>query len=358
MTCREAIFTLHTLFRLSGRRAEQQTANKAAKYLYCLLAVFVCGYMAWAGLKLAELVSAGHLGSYRFIFGLLPFLLFFDYVLRYASDSRRPVQVRPYLLLPLPKYACTDCLIIRQLLHVKNTFFLFLCIPFGIMTVVPEQGVKAMAGYTLGLYLLLLANGQFFQFTQVLIAQRLRYWLLPAVVYLSAAATPFFFSSPQNYISLFARAGDALMTGNVCVYTVLLLLLAVLTGLNRRVLYDWTRQEQYAAASSWRYGPSSVTDGFVTCSFPTRPSSPFMHWACSSASNCLQKRAMHSFFTVLSSMASLFSRESCALRAITLSACSCSGTVSSPCCWQSIISILYCCCCRYCCCCLPFSSAG
>lgn len=250
MTCREAIFTLHTLFRLSGRRAEQQTANKAAKFLYCLLAVFVCGYMAWAGLKLAELVSAGHLGSYRFIFGLLPFLLFFDYVFRYASDSRRPVQVRPYLLLPLPKYACTDCLIIRQLLHVKNTFFLFLCIPFGIMTVVPERGVKAMAGYTLGLYLLLLANGQFFQFTQVLIAQRLRYWLLPAVVYLSAAATPFFFSSPQNYISLFARAGDALMAGNVCVYTVLLLLLAALTGLNRRVLYDWTRQEQYAAASA------------------------------------------------------------------------------------------------------------
>lgn len=50
-----------------------------------------------------------------------------------------------------------------------------------------------MAGYTLGLYLLLLANGQFFQFTQVLIAQRLRYWLLPVVVYLSAAATPFSF---------------------------------------------------------------------------------------------------------------------------------------------------------------------
>lgn len=50
-----------------------------------------------------------------------------------------------------------------------------------------------MAGYTLGLYLLLLANGQFFQFTQVLIAQRLRYWLLPVVVYLSAAATLFLF---------------------------------------------------------------------------------------------------------------------------------------------------------------------
>lgn len=245
MTYWEALYTLHTHFCLSDRRNPKWQANNAGRYLYYVLAVFVCVYMGWAGAEMADLVASSDIGGYRFIYALLPLLLFFDYFFRYASDNRRLMQVLPYLLLPLPENIYADYLVVRQLTDFKNTFFLFLCIPFGLKTVVPESGLGAMAGYTVGLYLLLLVNGQFFQITQVLIAHRIYYWLLPTAVYLSAAATIFFFPTPRSYVDSFGVIGNALMTWNLWVYTALFSLLFLLADLNRRVLQWQIRHEQY-----------------------------------------------------------------------------------------------------------------
>ena len=118
-----------------------------------------------------------------FIYALIPIFLFIDYLFRYTTDHRLLIHIRPYLLLPLPKHSYTDYLILRQLIAFKNVNLLFICIPFGLKTVIPELGAMAMIGYTAGLYLLFLINGQFFQFTQVLTARGLRYWLIPILTY-------------------------------------------------------------------------------------------------------------------------------------------------------------------------------
>ena len=112
---------------------------------------------------MADLVIEDNLGGYRFIYALIPVFLFIDYLFRYTTDHRLLMHIRPYLLLPLPKHSYTDYLILRQLIVFKNVNLLFICIPFGIKTLIPELGASAMIGYTAGLYLLLLINGQFFQ---------------------------------------------------------------------------------------------------------------------------------------------------------------------------------------------------
>lgn len=250
MTYWEAILTLHTHFRLSNKRAKTWQANNVAKYLYYVLAVFLYGYMAWIGTELARLTAMENLGGYRFIYALLPLLLFFDYIFRYTTDHRLLMYIRPYQLLPLPKHTYTDYLIIRQLVHIKNTYLLFLCVPFGIKTIVPELGALAMTGYTIGLYLLLLVNGQFFQLTQVLTARRLYYWLIPILVYLSIAATAFFFPSAQDYIHRCARIGNAMMKGDVWIYVMVILLLVLLILLNRNILYRHIYKELYATSQT------------------------------------------------------------------------------------------------------------
>ena len=197
---------------------------------------------------MADLVIEDNLGGYRFIYALIPVFLFIDYIFRYTTDHRLLMHIRPYLLLPLPKHSYTDYLILRQLIVFKNVNLLFICIPFGIKTLIPELGASAMIGYTAGLYLLLLINGQFFQFTQVLTARGLWYWLIPILTYLSIAIITIFFPSSQGYLQRWAEIGNAMIRGEVWIYTVMILLLIGMILLNRNVLEHRIIQEQYTAA--------------------------------------------------------------------------------------------------------------
>ena len=197
---------------------------------------------------MADLVIEDNLGGYRFIYALIPVFLFIDYLFRYTTDHRLLMHIRPYLLLPLPKHCYTDYLILRQLIVFKNVNLLFICIPFGIKTLIPELGASAMIGYTAGLYLILLINGQFFQLTQVLTARGLRYWLIPILTYLSIAIITIFFPSSQGYLQRWAEIGNAMIRGEVWIYTVMILLLIGMILLNRNVLEHRILQEQYTAA--------------------------------------------------------------------------------------------------------------
>ena len=250
MTYWEAIQTLHKHFYLSGRRNKIWQANNVAKYFYYVLAVFLYAYFVWIGCELADLIIKDNLGGYRFIYALLPLLLFLDYIFRYTTDHRLLMNIRPYLLLPLPKHSYTDYLILRQLIVFKNANLLFICIPFGIKTVIPELGATAMIGYTAGLYLLLLINGQFFQFTQVLTARGLSYWLIPILTYLSITIIATFIPSPQGFFDRCEEISNAMIRGEIWIYAVMVLLLIGMILLNRNVLEHRIRQEQYSATPS------------------------------------------------------------------------------------------------------------
>ena len=197
---------------------------------------------------MADLVIEDNLGGYRFIYALIPVFLFIDYLFRYTTDHRLLMHIRPYLLLPLPKHSYTDYLILRQLIVFKNVNLLFICIPFGIKTLIPELGASAMIGYTAGLYLILLINGQFFQLTQVLTARGLWYWLIPIFTYLSIAIITIFFPSSQGYLHRWAEIGNTMIRGKVWIYTVMILLLIGMILLNRNILEHRILQEQYTAA--------------------------------------------------------------------------------------------------------------
>ena len=248
MTYWEAIQTLHKHFYLSGRRNKIWQANNVAKYLYYVLAIFLCAYFVWIGCELADLTIKDNLGGYRFIYALMPIFLFIDYLFRYTTDHRLLMHIRPYLLLPLPKHSYTDYLILRQLIVFKNVNLLFICIPFGLKTVIPELGATAMIGYTAGLYLLLLINGQFFQFTQVLTARGLLYWLIPILTYLSIAIIVILTPSPQGFLDRCAEIGNAMIRGEIWIYAIMILLLIGMILLNRNVLEHRIIQEQYTAA--------------------------------------------------------------------------------------------------------------
>jgi len=250
MTYWEAIQTLHKHFYISSRRNKIWQANSVAKYFYYALAVFIYAYFVWIGYKLADLKSIDNLGGYRFVYAVLPLFLFFDYLFRYTTDHRLLMHIRPYLLLSLPKHSYTDYLILRQLIVFKNANLLFLFIPFSIKTIIPELGTKALIGYTAGLYLLLLINGQFFQFTQVLTARGVRYWLIPILTYTSISLIAIFIPTPQTYFARCAEMGNAMIRGEFWIYALMVLVLIGMILLNRNVLEHRIREEQFSSTLS------------------------------------------------------------------------------------------------------------
>jgi len=250
MTYWEAIQTLHKHFYISSRRNKIWQANSVAKYFYYALAVFIYAYFVWIGYKLADLKSIDNLGGYRFVYAVLPLFLFFDYLFRYTTDHRLLMHIRPYLLLSLPKHSYTDYLILRQLIVFKNANLLFLFIPFSIKTIIPELGAKALIGYTAGLYLLLLINGQFFQFTQVLTARGVRYWLIPILTYTSIALIAIFIPTPQTYFARCAEMGNAMIRGEFWIYALMVLVLIGMILLNRNVLENRICEEQFSSTLS------------------------------------------------------------------------------------------------------------
>ena len=236
MTYWETLLTIHQHFSLAVKRIKQRRANRIARYIYYVVRLFAYGYIAWGGWQLATMATQDGYGGYRLIFVLLPLFLIVDYLFRCATTRQEFHRLRPYLLLPLPRYACADYLIFRQIAQPSNLFLLLIAVPFGLHTLTPAFGTMEIVGYIIGFYVLSLINGQFYQLSQTLISHHIAYWLLPIVVY-PLLFIPFFFVPSVNalfeWAALFAQL---VMRGNIAFYLPALLLLTLLFALNRRVI--------------------------------------------------------------------------------------------------------------------------
>ena len=247
MTYWETFLTLRQHFSLAEKRIKQRRANRIARYIYYALTLFAYAYIAWGGWQLANLASEPDYGGYRLIFMLLPLFLIVDHIFRYGTIRQEFFRLRPYLLLPLPRYACVDYLILRQIAQHGNLFLPLIAIPFGLKALLPAVGPMEMMGYTLGICLLSLINGQFFQITRTLSSRRLVYYLLPIVVYPLLFLPFFFVSSVADLFHQAALFGQLIMRGNIAFYLPALCLLVILTLINRRVLLSHLYYEAYTA---------------------------------------------------------------------------------------------------------------
>lgn len=245
MTYWETLLTIHQHFSLAVKRIKQRRANRIARYIYYVVRLFAYGYIAWGGWQLAIMATQDGYGGYRLIFVLLPLFLIVDYLFRCATTRQEFHRLRPYLLLPLPHYACADYLIFRQIAQPSNLFLLLIAIPFGLHTLTPAFGTMEIVGYIIGFYVLSLINGQFYQLSQTLISHHISYWLLPIVVYPLLFIPFFFVPSVDALFEWAALFAQLVMRGNIAFYLPALLLLTLLFALNRRVVLRHIYYEAY-----------------------------------------------------------------------------------------------------------------
>ena len=143
----QLLMLLRRHVKLSEKRSIAYEQNKVAKVLvYYVGGAFVCLYLVFIAIIMA--LAAGGTSSYtpyELLFGLAPFFLTADFLLRFLGQQT-PVQlIKPYTLLPIPKYTCVEMFVYSSVITPNNLVWTAVTVPYAIMTTLFSEGAAAAA---------------------------------------------------------------------------------------------------------------------------------------------------------------------------------------------------------------------
>lgn len=228
---------LYKHHRLAAKRHPMYEKNKFGKFFMYFTAVFWAGYLIFFGttfaLSFAE--AAPNMEPYNVMNKGLIFVFALDFLMRFPFQKTPTQEVKPYLLIPIKRNRVLDFLLLRSGLDIFNTVWLFMFVPFAIITVTKFFGVTGIITYSLGIYLLTVLNNYWYLLCRTLINERI-YWIaLPIAVY--AALGAIMFIPEKNFISIFTmNLGGAFIEGNVLAYLGTLAAIALLWMANRKIM--------------------------------------------------------------------------------------------------------------------------
>ena len=234
--------------KLAEKRALDYEQNKFAKVMAYIGVGFVVIYLVGIAIMLASIANdARTVTSIEMIFSLLPFLLIIDFSLRFIAQKTPSQIIKPYVLTPLPRYACIDSFLANSLLSEGNFIWFFLFVPYALMSVVFSFGLWQTLAMLFLLALVFLANSQWYLLARTKINDSLVWWALPAAVILLIASPIFlakdFFKGIDDIADLWAKIGTCIHDGNPLPFIVTIALLVALIAINRKMPYGHVWKE-------------------------------------------------------------------------------------------------------------------
>ena len=149
--------------RLSERRSVAYEQNKAAKVLLYIGGAFVFLYLVFISILLALVAnSSGSHTPCEFLFGLLPFFMAVDFLVRFMSQQTPAQLVKPYSLLPIPKHACVEMFVLSSVATPNNLIWTAVTVPYALMTTVFSEGPAAALGMIVSFQILITINSQWY----------------------------------------------------------------------------------------------------------------------------------------------------------------------------------------------------
>ena len=243
------MLTIHQLYpilrnhqKLSERRSPMLTQGKVAKFMTYLMIALLVMYLIGISITFALIATdVKSSTAYEFMYSFLPFAMTLDFFARFMLQQTPSQQVKPYVLLPIPRYTCIDFFIIRSLLSYGNLVMMFLYVPFALMAVVFAEGIGLTTLFLLGFYVIELIISQAYSIFRTLVSHNMLYWI-GIVPVLALLASPLFFNADWtltvNFEHLFrgyAHLGGWICKGNAIAWGSMLIILGIVTAINRRL---------------------------------------------------------------------------------------------------------------------------
>lgn len=229
--------------KLAEKRSVAYEQNKVAKVLLYIGGSFVVLYLVFIAIMLALIANtSSSQTTYEFLFGLLPFFLAADFLVRFISQQT-PVQlIKPYSLLPISKYTCVEMFVLSSVVSPNNLVWTAVTVPYVLMTTLFCDGFWASMGIVMSFQLLVTVNSQWYMLVRTLINQSLKWWVLPIAVY-ALVFSPLYCDSIDTLFDIYSSLGRGFAFWHPLHYFGLLLVLFAFIELNKRMQFHFTYLE-------------------------------------------------------------------------------------------------------------------
>lgn len=221
--------------KLADKRNPMYEKNKFGKFWMYFMAIFWAGYLVFFGTMFAFALDGGALEPYHILDSGFVFVLALDFLMRFPFQKTPTQEVKPYLLLPVRRNRLIDFLLIRSGLNGFNLIWLFMFVPFAIITITKFYGLAGVLAYCIGIWLLMVFNNYWFLLCRTLMSEHIWWVLLPLLVY-AGIGMALFIPEESPLFDYSLELGEGFITGNPLVFAGMLLAIALMWFLNRQLM--------------------------------------------------------------------------------------------------------------------------
>ena len=220
--------TLRKHVKLAEKRSVACEQNKTAKYVIYFFSAFMLIYLIFIAIMMSLIANEQSFSTRaEFFFGLLPFIMTADFLIRFLAQQTPAQLVKPYLLLNLPRYACVESFILSAMMNTNNLLWLFITVPYVIMSVLFSYGFCSCIGFVIGFQLLVIINSQNYMLWRTLILRNILWWIAPILIYGSMFLPWIITGDFDKMFNIYAPLGEAFAQGNILAFIGALLLLYI-----------------------------------------------------------------------------------------------------------------------------------
>lgn len=238
----ELFKTLRRHRKLSEKRALNYNQNKAGKITVYIAFSCMLLYLIFIAIMFSLITNKStDVTPLEFIFGISPFVLLVDFFVRFITQQTPSQLVKPYILLPIPRYACINTFLATSLLNTGNLTWFAMLVPFTLMSILFNYSIWITFGFLLLWWMMILVNSQWYIICRTKITDSQFWWFLPIGVY-ALEAIPIILDLGkekgwENFFNLYAHIGTFLERGNILPFIVVIALLIILIEINKKIQY-------------------------------------------------------------------------------------------------------------------------
>lgn len=223
--------------KLASKRNPMFEKSKTAKiWIYIGVAFWAC-YLIFLGVTLGVALRGEHIYRAQLInaFVSVPFILVVDFLMRFAFQQLPTQEVKPYLLLPVPKKRIIDFLLIRSGLDTFNLFWFFFFIPFGLFSITAYFGFAGFICFLVTIGLLIIINNYLSLLCRTLINENLVWILLPIALYAPIIALVFL-SNKIPSMNILVNTSEGFIHFNLLYIIPVLIILVLLWFISSKLM--------------------------------------------------------------------------------------------------------------------------
>mgnify|MGYP001691102117 FL=1 len=200
-------------------------------------------YLVMFAIVFALSANASHrFTAMEYMVAQMPLVLIVDFLARLMFQQTPSQLVKPYILLPVPRYVCIDSFILTSLLSWGNLLWFIMFVPFVLMSVCFSYGLLTSVLFLILAYLIILCSSQFYLICRTLFNNNIIWWTLPIGTFL-AIFLPWILRGYTAFLRFYAPVATGIEHGNIIPHLGILAVLAVLIIINRRLQYVSVWQE-------------------------------------------------------------------------------------------------------------------